>query len=319
MSFLTGFLILLVAVFAIVVYFTEPSKADVQVRERLAAVRRHVSEKADEDSDILIREVKYSTIGFINRFLRRTKAASRLQSVLDQAQVPWTVGKFVFYSLLLVVFGATAGNWRFPGIVGWLPGMLLGSLPSLWIYYKRQARFRRFEAMLPEAIDLMTRVLRSGHALPSALVMVADEIPDPVGTEFRRTADELSYGLPFREAMLNMERRFPIDELRFLVTAIVVQKESGGNLVDLLEKSAGLLRARIVLRQKIRVFSAQGRMTGWILGALPFVAFLALNYVRPGYSQPLFEEGIGRTLVYMALAAMAVGVFLIRKIVNIKV
>jgi tight adherence protein B len=140
-----------------------------------------------------------------------------------------------------------------------------------------------------------------------------------VGTEFRRTADELSYGLPFREAMINMQRRFPIHELRFLVTAIVVQKESGGNLVDLLDRSAGLLRARIVLRQKIRVFSAQGRMTGWILGALPFVAFLALNYVRPGYSRPLFEDEMGRRLVYMALGAMGLGAILIRRIVNIKV
>lgn len=319
MPLITIFVILLIATFAMVLYFTEPSDDEKRMHQRMMDLRRDLHETAD-DSEEVVRQVRFSRIRVLDGFLRRATVSQRLQAYLDQAQVSWTVGRFAFFSALLVVVGATVGTWRIPGsILGWVPGVLLGLLPSAWIYYKRGSRFRRFEALLPEAIDLMGRVLRSGHALPSALVMVGDEIPDPVGTEFRRTADELSFGLPFREAMMNMERRFPVAELRFLVTAMVVQKESGGNLIDLLDKSAALLRARVVLRQKVRVFSAQGRLTGAILAALPFVAFLALNFVQPGYSEPMFDSEIGRHLVYGALGAMALGVLLIRRIVKIKV
>ncbi len=189
----------------------------------------------------------------------------------------------------------------------------------MWALYRRAARFRRFNLMLPDAIDLMSRALRAGHALPSALAMVAEEMSEPLGPEFRRTADELNYGLPFREALLNLERRFPVRDLRFLVSAILVQKESGGNLVALLDKSAAVLRARIHLTQKVRIFTAQGRMTGVILMALPFVCFIALNLVSPGYTKPLFENEIGRKMVYGMVASLAVGLFMIRRIIRIKV
>jgi len=320
MSLFTIFLILLVMVFAILVYFTEPSETDKRIAEKLAVIRqRLIQGEGEHEQDVVVHELRYSTVDSVDRFLRRTKLASRLQSYLEQAQVPWTVGRMVFFSMVLVAAGATLGNWRSPGIVGWLPGMLLGVLPASWVYYKRAARFRRFEALLPEAVDLMSRVLRAGHALPSALLTVAEEIPDPVGSEFRRTADELSFGLPFREGLVNLEKRFPLPELRFLVTAIVVQKESGGNLVELLDRSAALLRARVALSQKVRVYSAQGRLTGWILAALPLVLFLLLNYLRPEYAKPMLEDSLGRHLVYCGLGGMAVGMVLIRRIVNIKV
>ena len=210
MSLITIFVILLVAVFA--TWCTSPSlrKPTSAFARGMAAISATGQEV--EDEDILIRQVTLQP----NRRCSiascgDTRVAARLQGYLDQAKVPWTVGRFFFYSALLMVVGATIGQLvRIPGIVGWIPGMLLGAcLRSLGAYYKRAARFRRFEAMLPEAIDLMSRALRAGYALPSALVMVADEVPDPVGPEFRRTADELSYGLPFREAMVNMEQRFP--------------------------------------------------------------------------------------------------------------
>ncbi len=319
MPMFTIFLILLVAIFAIVVYFTEPSETDTRVRERLMEVGRR-SGQVQEEEVALLRQVQYSQIKFFDRYLRESKFAEKLHGYLEQAQVPWTVGRFVFFSALLLLIGAMVGNWRIPhSPMGWVPGMLLGALPSLFVYYKRQKRFRAFEALLPEAIDLMARVLKAGQALSAALLTVGDELPDPLGAEFRRTADELSFGLPFREAMLNMSRRFPIGELRFLVSAIVIQKDTGGNLVELLEKSAALLRARVVLRQKIRVFSAQGRLTGVILVALPFLCFLVLNYIRPSYAQPMFDSETGRTWLYVTGADMMVGVFFIRRIVNMKV
>src|ERR1019366_3744731 len=197
--------------------------------------------------------------------------------------------------------------------------MLLGAVPLVWVLYKRSVRLRKLTVMLPDAVDLMSRSLRAGYALPSTLVMVADELSDPLGPEFRRTADELNYGLPFREALLNLAHRSPVSDLKFLITAILIQKETGGNLVELLDKIAAVLRSRVHLQQKVRVHTAQGRASGAILIALPFVLFVALNLVRPGYTQPLFESDIGLKMIYGALVGMILGILMIRRIINIQV
>lgn len=318
MSIVTIFLILLVLVFATVAYFTEPSEDDKRIRERLGGLDRHISD--DDREGGIERQVTFSRIGAVDRFLRNNAVALKLQLILDQSKVPWTVGRFFSYSALMMVAGATLGNWRVPvGFTGWIPGLLLGAVPLAWVLYQRAVRFRRFNLMLPDAIDLMARALRAGHALSSALVLVAEEMTDPIGPEFRRTSDELNYGLPFREALLNLDRRFPLRDLHFLVTAILVQKETGGNLIELLDKSAALLRARIHLHQKVRVFTAQGRMTGVILSALPFICFVVLNFMKPDYARPLLENDIGRKVIYAALLIMGVGIVLIQKIIRIKV
>jgi tight adherence protein B len=162
----------------------------------------------------------------------------------------------------------------------------------------------------------MSRALRAGYSLPSALVMVADEMPDPLGPEFRRTSDELNFGLPFREALSNLALRIPVTDFRFLMTAILVQKETGGNLIELFDKTAAVLRSRIQLERKVRVFTAQGRLTGAILVAMPFILFVLLNLIRPGYSAPMFESETGRKVVYGILVSMAIGILIIRRIVN---
>ena len=172
----------------------------------------------------------------------------------------WTL---LFYSLVVMIVGATIGAWWISvGIVGFMSGMSLGLLPLAWVVYQRSVRLRRLNLQLPEAVDLMARALRTGYSLPSSLVMVAEEMPDPLGSEFRRTSDELNFGLPFQEALRDMARRIPITDLRFLITAILVQKETGGNLVELFDKTVAVLRSRIQLERKVRVYTAQGRLTG---------------------------------------------------------
>lgn len=316
MSVITIFVILLVAVFAIVAYFVEPSEADKRTRERLAALSRPAIEEFEEP---IVKEVTFSRFAVVNRFLQHNKVALKLHLMIEQANLSWTVSRFFFYSAVLMIAGAMIGRLWVPlGFVGWIPGLLLGALPLAWVSYKRSARINRLITTLPDAVDLMSRALRTGYALPSSLVMVADEMSDPLGPEFRRTADELNYGLPFREALLNLAHRFPVSDLHILVTAILVQKETGGNLVELLDKIAGVLRSRVHLQQKVRVHTAQGRITGGILVALPFVLFFALNLVKPGYSDPLFESDTGLHMVYGALAGMTVGIMLIRRIIDIK-
>ncbi len=317
MSMITVFLILLLTVFATLFLLLEPSETDKRIQERLSGLDHRLTEEGDQTE--IIRRVTFSRIAWIDRILRDTKSALQLQTMLDQAKMKWTVGRFFFYSACCMLVGAIIGNWWIPvGFVGWIPGLALGFAPFGWVLYRRSARFRRFNLQLPDAVDLIARSLRAGHSLPSALVTVSEEVADPLGTEFRQCADEMSYGLPFREAMVNLFRRFPLPDLQFLIAAILVQKETGGNLAELLDKTAAVLRSRIQLQQKVRVYTAQGRMTGAILIALPFVCFILLNIVRPGYTTPLFETETGRKMVYGTLISMALGTIFIRRIIQIK-
>ena len=255
----------------------------------------------------------------LDRLLRNHAVTRKLQLMLDQAKLPWTIGRFFFYSALMILVGAIAGNvWISVGFAGWIPGLALGAVPFLVIVNKRAGRFRRFNLLLPDATDLIARALRAGHSLPSALILVADEMTDPLGPEFRRTADELSYGMPFREALVNLGQRFPLQDLQFLVSAILLQKETGGNLAELLDKTAALLRSRIQLQQKVRVHTAQGKMTGGILVAMPFICFAGLSILRPGYGQLLFNTEMGRKLLYGTLVSLTIGILMIRRIIQVK-
>ena len=319
MSIYTMFLIVLVAAFATIAYFTEPTETEKRTHERLSNLGRPQMMSDDEVQAEIVKRVTFSRIAWVDHALRQNKPALQLHLWLEQAKVPWTVGRFFSYSACLLILGAAIGNWWFPvGLVGWVPGIILAFAPLAWIGFQRSKRFRQFNAQLPDAVDLIARALRAGQSLPGALVTVAEETEDPLGPEFQVCADEMNYGLPFRESMNNLLRRFPVQELQFLVSAMLVQRETGGNLPELLDKTAAVLRARITLQQKVRVYTAQGRMTGAVLLALPFVAFIMTNILRPGYTEPLFETETGHKLVYMTLGSMALGTYFIRKIIEVK-
>jgi tight adherence protein B len=317
MSPITVFLIILVAVFATVAFFTEPTEADKRIQQRLGEL--HHRRVEDETQTEIVKRVTFSTIPWMDRLLRSTKSALQLQLVLEQAKVPWTAGRFFFFSSCFMLVGSLVGHYWIPvGFAGWIPGLALGFLPLAYVLYRRSARFAKFDALLPEAIDLIARALRAGHSLASAMISVSEEIADPLGPEFRHCADEMNFGLPFRDSMLNLFQRFPLQDLQFLISAILLQRETGGNLPELLDKTANLLRARIHLQQKVKVYTAQGRMSGAILLALPFIAFVLLNLARPGYTAPLYETAVGRKMIYTTLISMSLGAIVIRRIVQVK-
>jgi tight adherence protein B len=319
LSILSMFFIVLVAAFAVVAFFTEPSRMDKLINARLVSLDRKIS-STETDEFGIVKEVTFSKIPALDRFLRNNRFAGALQLLIDQGEVHWTVGRFIFFTLLLICVGAVLGNWWIaPGLLGWLPGCAFAALPYLFLVQKRKNRLRRFAAILPSAIDLMSRGLRAGQALPATVETVAQETEEPVRTEFRRTADEQSFGLPFREALLKLSDRVPIPDLQFLVTAILVQKETGGNLAQVLDKTARVIRERERVEGQMRIRTAQGRLTGWILCLLPFAMFAIMNLLNPGYGKVLFEEPLGQKLVLYAGILMVIGVFAIRKIVNIKV
>src|SRR5712671_5161707 len=319
MTIVTIFFIVLITAFAVVMFFTEPSKEDKQIHSRLVSLDR-VSVSSGEEDPGIVREVTFSTIPAFDAFLRGNRFAIGLHLLIEQSNVQWTVGRVIFSTLVLIGVGALLGNWWIaPGFIGWVPGLALGAAPYFFLLQKRKKRLQRFSELLPEAIDLMVRGLRSGQAIAATVENVAQESDEPLRSEFRRTADEQSFGLPFRESMLNLSRRVPVPDLQFLVTAVLVQKETGGNLSLILEKTSHVIRERMRVVGQTRIRTAQGRLTGWILCALPFGMFFATNALNPGYGRILFVDPLGQKMVATAGVLMVVGMLTIRRIVNVRV
>jgi tight adherence protein B len=319
MTIVTIFFIVLITAFAVVMFFTEPSKEDKQIHSRLVSLDRVTVSSGEEDPGI-VREVTFSTIPAFDAFLRGNRFAIGLHLLIEQSNVEWTVGRVIFSTLVLIGVGALLGNWWIaPGFIGWVPGLALGTAPYFFLLQKRKKRLQRFSELLPEAIDLMVRGLRSGQAIAATVENVAQESDEPLRSEFRRTADEQSFGLPFRESMLNLSRRVPVPDLQFLVTAVLVQKETGGNLSLILEKTSHVIRERMRVVGQTRIRTAQGRLTGWILCALPFGMFFATNALNPGYGRILFVDPLGQKMVATAGVLMVVGMLTIRRIVNVRV
>lgn len=319
MTVLSIFFIVLITAFAVLAFFTEPSKMDKQIHARLASLDRKRGLAVDDELSVL-REVTFSSIPALDTFLRHNRLATGLCLLIDQSGLQWTIGRVVFTTLVMICVGALLGNWWIaPGLLGWAPGLALGAAPYVFLLKKRERRFRRIAQQLPEAIDLMSSGLRAGQALASTVEIVAKEADDPLASEFRRAAVEQSFGLPFRDAMLNLRSRVPVPDLQFLVAAILVQKETGGNLAQILDKTSRMIRERMRVAGEMRIRTAQGRITGWVLCALPFAMFIGMNLLHPGYGRVLFENPLGRTMLTYAAILMVIGVFLIRRIVNITI
>ena len=313
------FLVILVITFFVVMFITKPTQKELELGKRLAGFERGSATGQAIDPDILKREV-YSDLPLVNMILRQIKPAAYLDGLIKQANFTWTVGQMLFGSLaILVVAGGVAALWLRNVPLGLVLGLVASTGPYLFLITKRKARLLRFEAVLPDAIDLMGRALRAGHAVTAAIEMVAREIPDPVGVEFRRVFEEQNFGLPLREALLNLAKRVPVRDLQFLITAMLVQKETGGNLAEVLDKTGLVIRERSRLLGQLRIYTAQGRMTGWILGLLPFIVFAVMNFVNPAYARIMFDDPMGRKAIWIGLGLMAIGMWLIRKIVEIKV
>jgi tight adherence protein B len=261
-----------------------------------------------------------STIPWINRWLLKLELAPRLRNLLNQANLKWTAGTLILMSAVCCVIPAYLIYLRTGTITfSLLIGLLLGGAPFAFVLNKRNQRFAKFEQELPEALDLMVTGLRAGHSIISALGLVAHESPEPIRNEFRICFDEQNYGLELRAAMENLIARVPLQDLRIVVTAILIQKESGGNLAEVLDKAAYVIRERFRLRRQVRVHTAQGRLTGWILSFLPMVLGIGLYLVNPETMSLLWKRPIGIKLLYTAATMTITGALIIRKIVRMDV
>ncbi len=298
------------------------SRQDKEMLARLDSALATNMTKSDM-ADLLIDVRKsdlLSTIPWIDRVLRKLELTPRLRRLLYQANLKWTVGGLMLMcSLLFVVFGYLV-YWRTGNIIfGIAIGAAFGSAPIGYIYFKRNQRMNKFEEGLPEALDLVCSALRVGHSLNSALGLVTRECPDPVGPEFRVAFDEQNYGLELKTALENMTNRMPVQDLRIVVTGILIQKESGGNLAEILEKTSEVIRERFRLKRQVMTHTAQGRITGLVLTMLPLVLGCALYFLNPEMMSLLWTRPIGVKLLYAAGGMIVVGGLIIRKIVNMEV
>jgi tight adherence protein B len=276
-------------------------------------------ESRDQIVDIRKDEM-LSAIPWINRWLLKMELAPRVRTLLYQAGLKWTAGGLILMSTACFAIPAYLAYLRAGAVIfALLIGLLFGFAPLAFVFYKRGQRFNQIEQELPESLDLMVSALRAGHSLVAALRLVAYESPQPISGEFRICFDEQNYGLELRTAMDNLVTRVPLQDLRIVVTAILIQKESGGNLAEVLDKASYVIRERFRLRRQVRVHTAQGRMTGWILSFLPLVLGLALYFVNPQTMSILWTRPIGIKLLYASGTMTIIGALIIRKIVNMEV
>jgi len=299
---------------------TGASQQSKQVLANLdAALASGRQESRDQIVDIRKDEL-LSAVPLINRWLLKIELAPRLRTLLYQAGLKWTAGGLLLMSVFCFAIPAYLAYLRTGVFIfAVLIGLLLSFAPLAFVRYKRSQRFNRIEQELPEALDLMVSALRAGHSLVAALRLVAYESPEPIGGEFRICFDEQNYGLELRTAMDNLVSRVPLQDLRIVVTAILIQKESGGNLAEVLDKATYVIRERFRLRRQVRVHTAQGRMTGWILSFLPLILGVGLYFVNPETMSILWTRPLGIKLLYTSAAMTITGALIIRKIVNMEV
>jgi tight adherence protein B len=311
------FILLLILTFAVAFYLLRPTKTEAAVQQQLDNIQ--VS-RAESTGATILKQEGYSSNLAVSQFIRQIPGAVGTLALITQSGQNWDVSVVMGTSLLTTVLVAWIASLFLPGIfLPMLAGVAAGSIPYIYLFIMREARFRRCDQLLPEAIDLMARGLRAGHALTAVLEMVGNEVAEPISTEFRRLHEEHTLGLTLRDATLNMVSRLPRDDMRFLATAILLQKETGGNLALILDKTAAVARERSRLRGQLRIYTAQGRITGWILCLMPFIMFGLLSMVNWKTEKILFTDDLGRTAVYAGLGFMVIGVLVIRKIINVKV
>jgi len=317
MALALTFLLLLIILFAALFYLLKPSSMEKAVEEQLAGIQDGRFAGRPKTNILKDKAVQSGVLDDIGRWLPWSEVANRL---IRQSGQAWSLGMVTLVSAIagVVVFWIVSLFNTPLGLTAAF-GIAAAVSPYVYLYILREMRFRKFATLLPEAVDLMSRGLRAGHAVSAVLEMVGNEIADPIGLEFRALQGEQSLGLPMRDSLCNLVDRVPIDDLRFLATAILLQKESGGNLAQILDKTSAVIRERARLRGQLAIYTAQGRVTGYILCAAPFLMFGIISLVNHQYEKPLFHDPFGIKMLYFGLGAMVIGILAIRKIIDVEV
>ena len=323
-SFATVFLVIFVLFYF---YLTLDPKIEKSQRVR-GRIRRMVRQEdiqaaeggpAQEPTSIF-KDLSVSNIPALNVILQRFRQTAALQKVIDQSNLRVKASVVLLACGALLLGGLTLFHMGFG--LALAPALLLGcamaSLPILYILFQRRRRFRKFEGQFPQGLDLIARALKAGYSFPSALEMASQELPDPIALELKVIYNLQSLGWTMRQTMLNFVDRMPQSDVKLFVTATLIHKDIGGNLAEVLENAAGVIRQRFVLRRQLRSMTAQARMSGYLMTGLPFFVIGALALVAPDYIRLLFEDPLGRTMCTVGIIMLTTGVLTIRKLLQIK-
>jgi tight adherence protein B len=288
---------------------------------RLAGIRESARSSAlGSDGAELEKDDPWGYMESLEGILERFRPGKTIKTLLLHANSNLSLSGF---------FLASAGSGAAASLLGIIFSRMLwvavgcavvgATIPMVVLRVMRSRRVKAFNTALPDAIDLMSRCLVAGHSIGSSIEMIGQQAPEPLAFEFVQVYQQQRLGLQFRDALLQMGERVPSRDLQFFITAILVQKETGGDLTEILSRASHVIRERVRIEGEVRTRTAQGRLTGWILGLLPVVMLLLINIISPGYSHVLFHDPIGQDLMYAGATLIAIGAFFIRRIVDIQV
>ncbi len=294
-----------------------------QARVMMTRLESAIAVGKPEMGDLIVdirKSESMSSIPWVDKLLAKMEIAPRLRRLLAQADLKWSVGAVILACAAAFVIPAYLVYLRTDAaLLGVGIGFVTGFAPIGYILFQRKKRMAKFEQGLPEALELIVSALRVGHSLNAAMGLVSRECADPIGSEFRLSFDEMNYGLELKVALDNLATRVPLQDVKIVSTAILIQRESGGNLAEVLEKTSQVIRERFRLKREVMTHTAQGRLTGWILTLLPVVLGMLLYMVNPDLMSNLWKKDLGLKLMYTAGGMIVVGGLIIRKIVNLDV
>ena len=289
-----------------------------KIEQRLQALTAGAGSTSEETT--VIKQRLLNEAPPLQRWLLGMPRIQQLDRFLEQSGLAWSVSKLIGLSLLAA--GLALGMallLALPRAMAFAAGLAAASLPFLYVRRCRFLRTRKIERQLPDALDLIKRALRAGHAFSSGLQMVGEEMQEPIAGEFRITHDEVNFGVNLHQALTNLAARVPSTDLRYFVIAVLIQRETGGNLAELLDNLAKLIRERLQLLEKVQVLAAEGKLSAWILGILPFAMAGIINLINPAFMAVLWTDSIGVKMVEGALVMMFLGVLAMRKVIRVHV
>jgi tight adherence protein B len=290
-----------------------------RLQKRLSEALLHSAHTEDVEV-VLARNELMSEIPVVNQVLLRVQTALHLKRLLDQADLHITPSRLIMFSVMAGILAALAVSIlsiSLPLII--MGGVAAASLPFVHVWWKRKKRFDSFLELLPDALELMSRALGAGHAFSESLLMVSQEMPEPIGGEFRKTYEEQNLGLSLKLALENLTERIPLLDLRMCVTAVLIQRETGGNLGEILEKVAYTIRERFRIMGDLKTLTTSSRLSAWLLCGLPIFVACAVTYMNPDYMAVLWKDPRGHYLIAAALFMQVTGMLIVKKILNIKI
>jgi tight adherence protein B len=310
-------LFLVLGAYLLATHGTDQKRAKLQ--KRLSEALLHSAQTEDIEV-VLARNELMSEIPWMNRMLINMQATFHLKRMLDQADLHITPSRLLMFAFMAAMLGGLAASV----LTVFIPLMILaalicGSLPFLHVWYKRKKRFDAFLEQLPDALDLVSRALSAGHAFSEALHMVSTEMPEPISTEFRKAYEEQNLGLSVKLALENLTQRMPLLDLKMCVTAVLIQRETGGNLAEILEKVAYTIRERFRILGDLKTLTTSSRMSAWLLCGLPIFVAVAVTFLNPDYMSVLWKDPRGHYLIAVAMFMQISGMLIVRKILKIQI